>query len=384
MKPRSEGLDTRAIHAGEPHPRISGSVVPPIFPSATYEYSGEASYDEVRYTRLSNTPNHQLVGDKIASLEGAEAGLVTSSGMSAISTALLALVGPGEHLLAQADLYGGTYHFLTDFFPKLGRTVTLVPTQKAGELEKYLKPNTRAVYAESISNPLFEIPDLPAVAAFARQKGLLSLIDNTFPSPVNFNPVRLGFDLVIHSATKYLNGHTDVIAGAVAGKRALVEAVRLQLNHLGGSLDPNSCFLLNRGMKTLGVRVRAQGVGAMQLATALQGHPKVERVLYPGLPSHPHHGRAKEWFRGFGGMLAFEYAGDLAFLDKGLRSLRYAALAPSLGGVESLVTRPATTSHSGMGPEARAKLGIKDSLVRISVGLEDPADLIADFLEALG
>ncbi len=347
-------------------------------------YAGEASYDEVRYTRLSNTPNHDLVGTKIAALEGTEAGLVTASGMAAISTALLAMVGPGEHLLAQADLYGGTHHFLTDFFPKLGRTVTFVPTQKVGDLEKYFTPKTKAVYVESVSNPLLEIPDLPAVVAFARTKKIVSLIDNTFPSPVNFRPASMGFDLVLHSATKYLNGHTDVIAGAVAGKRSQVNAVRSYLNHMGGSLDANSCFLLNRGMKTLGVRVRAQNASALRLAMALEKHPKVARVIYPGLTSHPHHARAKEWFRGFGGMLSFEYSGDLKALDAGLAALRFVALAPSLGGVESLVTRPSTTSHSGMGAEARAKLGLKDSLVRVSVGLEDTADLIADFHKALG
>jgi cystathionine beta-lyase/cystathionine gamma-synthase len=378
------GRDTLAVHAGEPHPRVSGSVVPPIFPSTTYEYGGEASYDEVRYTRLSNTPNHEMVGKKIAALEGAEAGLVTASGMSAISSALLALVGPGEHLLAQVDLYGGTHHFLTDFFPKLGRTVTFVPTQDPQALERHFRPATKAVYSESVSNPLLEIPDLPAVTAFARKKGIVSLIDNTFPSPVNFNPIEMGYDVVLHSATKYLNGHTDVIAGAVAGKASLVKAVHLYLNHMGGTLDAHSCFLLNRGTKTLGVRVKAQGESALKLAAALEKHPKISRVIYPGLPSHPHHARAREWFRGFGGMLSFEYTGNISALDAGLRKMRYVALAASLGGVESLVTRPATTSHSGMSREERERLGIKDALVRVSVGLEDAADLIADFNQALG
>lgn len=384
MNEKREGLDTRAVHAGEPHPRIEGSVVPPIFPSTTYEYAGESNYGDVRYTRLSNTPNHIMVGEKIAALEKTEAGLVTGSGMSAISTALLALVGPGEHLLVQGDLYGGTHHFLEEFFPKLGRTFSFYPTQKTGDLEKFIRPNTKAIYTESISNPLLEIPDLAAITDFARRKSLISMIDSTFPSPVNFNPVDLGFDLVLHSATKYLNGHTDVVAGAVAGKKSLVHRVRDHLNHLGGTLDAHSCFLLNRGMKTLGVRVRAQNATALALATALESHPKVERVIYPGLSSHPHHGRAKEWFRGFGGMLGFEYRGDISALDASLRRLKYAAVAPSLGGVESLVTRPATTSHSGMGAEERKRLGIKDSLVRVSVGLEDAADLIADFNQSLG
>lgn len=378
-----EGLSTRAIHAGEPHPRVNGAVVPPIFPTTTYEYSGEASYGEVRYTRLTNTPNHLMVGQKVAALEKTEAAIVTGSGMSAITTALLAVVGPGDHLIAQADLYGGTHHFFTHFYGKLGREVTLVPTQ-ATDLEKFLRPNTKAIYSESTSNPLLEIPDLPAIAAFAKKKGLVSLIDNTFPSPANFNPVDVGYDLVLHSATKYLNGHTDVIAGAIAGSKALVSKAKDFLDHVGGSIDAHSCYLLNRGMKTLGVRVKAQGQNALELAKALEKHSKVSRVIYPGLSSHPHHGRAKEWFRGFGAIVSFEYSGDLAALDAGLKRMRYAALAPSLGGVESLVTRPATTTHSGMGAEERRKIGIKDHLVRVSVGLEDPADLIDDFFKALG
>ncbi len=383
MKETKEGLSTRAIHSGEPHPRINGAVVPPIYPSTTYEYSGEASYGEVRYTRLTNTPNHLIVGAKIAALEKTESAIVTGSGMSAITTAMLSLVGQGEHLIAQADLYGGTHHFLTAFYPKLGREVTLVPTQTT-DFGKYLRPNTKAIYSESTSNPLLEIPDFPAIVRFAKQHGLVTMIDNTFPSPANFNPVELGYDVILHSATKYLNGHTDVIAGAVAGSKVLVEKVRGFLNHVGGSLDAHSCFLLNRGMKTLAVRVKAQGENALALAIALEKHPKVDRVVYPGLPSHPHHSRAKEWFRGFGAVVSFEYGGDLKFLDGNLKKMKYAALAPSLGGVESRVTRPATTSHSGMGAEERRKLGIKDSLVRVSVGLEDPADLSADFFQALG
>lgn len=377
-------MDTLAVHAGEPHPRIQGAVVPPIFPSTTYEYGGEASYGDVRYTRLSNTPNHAVVGAKIAALERTDAALVTASGMSAISSALLAMVGPGEHLLAQSDLYGGTHTFLAEHFPKLGRSVTFFPTQVAGGLETLARPETRAIYVESVSNPLLEIPDLPAIVELAKQRGIVSLIDNTFPSPVNFNPADLGFDLVLHSATKYLNGHTDVVAGVVAGSKARVEAIRGLVNHLGGTLGAQSCYLLNRGLKTLGVRVRAQGEGAMRLATALKEHSKVERVIYPGLPTHPQHSRAKEWFRGFGGMLSFVCRGDAASVDAALKKLKYAAVAPSLGGVETLVTRPATTSHSGMGTEARRRLGIKDTLVRVSVGLEDPVDLIRDFLGALG
>lgn len=383
MKERHEGLDTRCVHAGEPRPGTGGAVIAPIFQSATYEYTGEQDYNLVRYTRLNNTPNQLALGEKLASLEGAEAAVVTASGMAAISTALLALVGEGETLLAQDTLYGGTFHFLHESFEKLGRKVRFFPLERAASLEELVTPTTRAVYVESISNPLLRVPDLAAVAELARRRGLVSFIDNTFPSPVNFTPAALGYDVILHSATKYLNGHTDVVAGCVVGRARHVEAVTKLLNILGGSMDPHACFLLNRGMKTLGVRVRQQNATALALAQALEKHPRVERVIYPGLASHPDHDRARSLFRGFGGMLSFEYRGLPAEADAALKRLRLPSIAPSLGGVESLVTRPVTTSHSGVPPEERARQGIRDTLVRVSVGLEDAADLIADFAQAL-
>ena len=382
MKNQSR-FDTKLIHAGEPRPTIDGAISLPIFQTTSYEHDGNGDYDAIRYGRLNNTPNHLCLGEKIAAIEGTESAVVTGSGMAAITTALLAVVEQGGHLLAQDNLYGGTYHFLKENFPKLDRHVSLFPAEDSTQVEKFLKPNTKAIYVESISNPLLKVVDPFVIVGFAKKHGLLSLIDNTFPSPMNFNPASLGFDIVLHSATKYLNGHTDVIAGCIAGSERLVKDCTRLLNYLGGTLDPHACFLLNRGLKTLGVRVRAQNVSAQKLAESLKTHSRVERVLYPGLPSHPDHDRAKELFRGFGGMLSFEYKGTVREADVFLKRLKLPFIAPSLGGVETLVTRPVTTSHSGVSPEDRRRLGIRDTLVRVSVGLEDTEDLIDDFLKAL-
>ncbi len=377
------GFQTNSIHAGEKRPTIEGAVGMPIFQNSTYEVSGAKSYDSVRYTRLSNTPNHVALAEKLSALERCEEALVTSSGMSAITTALLATVPAGGHLVAQSTLYGGTHAFLTEDFGNLGRTYSTFEVDDMTALERELTRKPAVLYVEAISNPLLKIPDLARIVELGKKAGALLVIDNTFCSPYLFNPSQLGFDLSLHSATKYLNGHSDVIAGVVAGKKALVDKTRLLLNHLGGSLDPHSCFLLNRGIKTLAARMKMHEENAMALAEALAGSPKVKNVRYPGLKSHPHHQRAREYFRGFGGMIAFEYNGTAEETDKFLDRLRIPFVAPSLGGVESLVTRPVTTSHSAILPEHRLKLGVLDNLVRVSVGLEDKNDLIADFLQAL-
>lgn len=387
MDTKNFRFETKLIHGGEPSPLIERAVTMPIFQSSTYEIgdgqSGEINYNDIKYVRLNNTPNHLALHQKIAQIELAESALVSSSGMASISSALLGLVGPGEHLIAQDNLYGGTFHFLKEFFPKMGREVTFFPAENTEDLKKHLKSSTKAIYVESISNPLLKIPNLQEVVKFAKSNGLVSLIDNTFPSPVNFNPIPFGFDVALHSATKYLNGHSDVVAGAMVSTEKLIKQITPLFNHLGGCLDPHACFLLHRGIKTLGARVRYQNESALKVATALEKCSKVSRVIYPGLLSHPDHLRAKEWFRGFGGMLSFEFDGDAAQADAALRKLRIPFLAPSLGGVESLYVRPATASHSGISKSDREKLGIKDSLVRVSIGLEDPQDLIEDFTRVL-
>ncbi len=382
-RPSSGHIDTKLIHAGEPNPRILGAVSIPIFQSAMFEYAGEAGYHDIRYIRLNNTPNHVAVHQKLAALENAEAALVTASGMAAISTALLTVLSAGDHLLVQDSLYGGTHDFVTKDLGSFGIAYDFIDADDPASWKKKLKPKTKAIYVETMSNPLLKIPDLEAVPAFAREHGLVSLIDNTFASPVNYRPPEHGFDLSLHSATKYLNGHSDIVGGAIIGPAALVERVKHRLDHLGGSMDPHQCYLLYRGMKTLALRVRCHNESALKVATFLAAHSKIARVNYPGLKSHPQHERACSWFDGFGGMLSFEMKGGLAAAERFIKATTLPIVAPSLGGVETLVTRPATTSHAGMAPEDRRRLGITDSLIRVSIGIEATEDLVEDFDRAL-
>ena len=376
-------LATKVVRAGEPEPRIAGAVVTPIFQSAMFEYGGESDYHDLQYIRLNNTPNHTTLHAKLAALENAEAALVTASGMAAISTTLLTFLSPGDHLLVQDCLYGGTHDLVTGDLPRLGIEFDFVAGDDSGAWEEKLRPTTKAFYFESMSNPLLQVPDLEAGIAFAQAHGLLTMIDNTFPSPCNFRPAEHGIDLSLHSCTKYLNGHSDIVAGAVIGRRELVEEVRRKLNHLGGSLDPHACFLLDRGIKTLVVRMRQHNESAQRLAEFLSEHPGVKQVNYPGLASHPQHALTARLFDGFSGMLSFEPQGGIDATRRYFEKKRLPVSAPSLGGVETLATIPATTSHAGMSPQDRQRLGITDSLIRISVGIESSEDLIEDFDRAL-
>jgi len=376
-------LETQLVHAGEPLPRIQGAIEMPIFQSATYAYAGEGRYDDVRYLRNNNTPSQLALHEKLAVLEGAQAALVTSSGMAAISTTLLAMLAPGEHLLAQRGLYGGTHDLVAQQFGNFGLSATFIDADAPGSWEAQLTPRSRAIYVESMTNPLVAVPDLAAVVAFARAHGLLAIIDNTFASPVNFRPIPFGFDLCIHSATKYLNGHAAIVAGAVSGNAALVERIRHKLNLLGGALDAHAAFLLKRGLKTLALRVRFQNESTLALARFLTAEARVTRVNYPGLESHPQHRRARQLFVGCGGVLSFELEGGARQADEFAARLRIPALAPSLGGVQSLLTRPATTSHAGLSPAERTDLGITDGLLRLSVGIEATEDLLEDLQQAL-
>ena len=355
----------------------------PVFQSAMYETAGEKSYDDITYIRLNNTPNAQALADKLASLENAESALVTASGMAAISTSLLTVLSAGDHLLAQDCLYGGTHDFVTRDLEKFGISYTFIDGNDPESWEKKVRPNTKAVYIETISNPLMQVPDLEAVVEFAKHNKLVSIIDNTFASPINFRPPEHGFDLSVHSATKYLNGHSDIVAGAVIGGSELVEKITHRLNHLGGSLDPHAAFLLHRGVKTLAVRVKCQNESALQIARFLEKHPGISKVNYPGLESHPDHGRARSLFDGFGGMMSFELRGGVEAAELFMRKARLPIVAPSLGGVETLMTRPSRTSHSGMLVDARRRLGISDELIRFSVGIEAANDIITDLDQAL-
>jgi cystathionine beta-lyase/cystathionine gamma-synthase len=376
-------LDTKLIHAGEPTPLIGGAVTLPIFQSSTYEYAGQSSYHDLRYIRLNNTPNHVALHEKLAALEGAEDALVTASGMAAISATLLTILSPGGHLLAQDCLYGGTHDFITKDLGNFGISFDFIDGQDPESWIGKLRPNTKAIYVETLTNPLLQVADLKAVVEFATTHGLCSVIDNTFASPVNFRPAEWGFDLSLHSCTKYLNGHSDIVAGAVIGAAQHINEIRQTLNHLGGSLDPHACFLLHRGLKTLGVRMRYQNESALKIAQFLEGHPHVGRVNYPGLESHHQHRRARELLDGFSGMVSFELTGGLKAAETFLAHITLPIVAPSLGGVETLITRPATTSHSGMSGDDRRALGISDGLIRLSVGIEDTEDLIEDFDQAL-
>ena len=377
-------VETKLVHAGEPRPRHERAVTMPIYQSSTFEYAGATDYHDIQYIRLNNTPNHVALHAKIAALEGTEQALVAASGMAAISSTLLSLLSAGDHVLAHDGLYGGTFDLLTQDLPRLGITCTFVDASRPETWAAHATPRTRVFYVETITNPLVQVVALDEVARFARERGITSVIDNTVATPINYRPAEHGFDLVVHSATKYLNGHNDIVAGAVAGGAARVSAVKHKLDHLGGSLDPHACFLLHRGLKTLALRVRHQCQSALELAGYLARHPQVAAVHYPGLERHPHHARARQWFAGAGGLLSFELTGGAAAAEQMFRRLTLPLVAPSLGGPETLITRPATTSHAGLPADIRRRQGITDGLIRLSVGLEATQDLIDDLAAALG
>ncbi len=378
-----KSLETKLIHAGEPDPLINGAVSIPVFQSSTFEYSGQTDYHDLKYIRLNNTPNHIALHQKLAALENAEAAVVTSSGMAAISTTILALLSSGDHCLAQECLYGGTHEFILKDLSALNISFDFIDGNAPQNWEDKLRSNTKAVYVETMTNPLLQIADLKAVVEFAKSNKLISIIDNTFATPINFRPPELGFDLSIHSCTKYLNGHSDIVAGAVIGRRDMIEKITHKLNHLGGSLDPHACFLLHRGMKTLAVRMKHQNESALKIARFLENHQAIKKINYPGIESHPGHKRACDLFDGFSGMLSFELKGGVEAAERFIQNTTLPIVAPSLGGVESLITRPVTTSHSGLCQEDLQKLGISDSLIRVSIGIEATEDLIEDFKQAL-
>jgi cystathionine beta-lyase/cystathionine gamma-synthase len=378
-----ESMDTVAVHGGERRPGPEGSVVFPIYQGTVYEVEPGTGYHDLKYIRLNSTPSQQYLHDKLAALEGAEAAVATSSGMAAVTTVLLSLMRAGDHLLASDCLYGGTYDFLTEHAADLGWSVTFVDAGQPETWDAARTERTRVFLVETITNPLMRVGVLDQVAGFGRREDIVTVIDNTFASPVNFRPLAAGFDVVFHSATKYLGGHSDLVAGAIMSDEAMIERVRKTLNLFGGSLDPHAGFLLARGIKTLALRVQAQNANALALAQFLAGHPAVTTVNYPGLAAHPDHGHAAKLLSGFGGMVSLRLRGGEQAARALLDSVALAYSAPSLGGVESLVTMPAVTSHAGMSAADREKIGITDDLVRVSCGIEGTDDLIADFGQAL-
>ena len=376
------GENTRCVRAGERLDRAVGGVTTPIHTAAAY-MAAEDVEGAYRYPRYFNIPTQAAPAEKLAALEGAQTGLVLASGMAAISSSLLSVLNAGDHVVLQADLYGGARRFLLAELARLGIGFTLVSEADPARLEAAATERTRAVFVETPSNPLLRLVDLEGVAAMAKKRGLVSMVDNTFASPINQRPLDLGFDLSIHSATKYLNGHSDLNCGAVAGSKALVDAVRERAVNFGQTLNTYDCYLLERGMKTLALRMARHNENAQAVAGFLAKRRGVAAVHYPGLPSHPGHALAKRQMRGFGGMLSFELdcppAAARTFMDR----LQLVLEAVSLGGVESLACFPAATSHAKMSREDRLAIGVSDTLVRLSVGCEDVDDVIADLKHAM-
>lgn len=380
---------TRAIHGGEVKHGINAPVTTPITRTSTFAFSSTAEmkrWAEGRskayiYTRYGN-PTLTVAEKKIAALEGAEAAMVTASGMAAISCALLSALKAGDELIATRQLYGGTYRLMRDVFPDLGIRVHHVEADLKG-IEDLVNSRTRVLYVETPTNPTLRIVDLKKAVAFAKKHNLVSIIDNTFATPILQKPLEVGFDMVAHSATKYMGGHSDIIAGAAAGSQKWMDRVRHMVIYLGGSMDPAAAYYLIRGLKTLELRVKKQCENAMAVAKFLAKHPKVARVHYPGLASHPDHKLAKQQMKGFGSMLAFDVKGGIMAARRVCDRARLFLLAASLGGVESLIVLPIYTSHYNMSPDELARMGVTPGTVRVSVGLENPEDLIADLKQAL-
>jgi len=379
---RQLGLSTRAIH-GDPCPRPDWApIAPPLYQSSTFT-NPIGSSAEVRYTRYGNNPNQLAIAQRLALLEGADAAIFVASGMGAAALTHLAVLRPGDHLLSSEWIYGGVQRLFAQEFGRFGIEVTLVNPLESRTWKRALRKNTRAVFLETPTNPLLRVVDLEPLATLCKAEGLALIVDATFATPINFRPLEHGADVVIHSATKYLNGHSDVIAGAVAGTEAVIEEVRKLMRVWGQALDPMAGWLIERGLKTLAVRVERQNATGLAVAEWCAEQPAFAAVHYPGLPSHPDHATARRILNGFGGMLGVELQGGPPAAERFLRALTLAAHAPSLGGVETLVSEPRLTSHAALTPAERARAGIPDGFLRFSLGLEDAADIIADFAQAL-
>jgi cystathionine beta-lyase/cystathionine gamma-synthase len=376
---RNKSKLTQSVHAGSfGDPQFKGTVTP-IFPSSAYDYENISG--GTMYPRYYNTPNQNAVVEKLVALENAQAGLILSSGMAAILTSIFAMMKKGDHAILQSDLYGGTHGAVVNELPRYGMEYTMVDGANPANFEKAIRPETKIIYIETPSNPTLKIIDIKAVASIARKHGVITIIDNTFASPVNQNPIDLGIDIVTHSGTKYIGGHSDICCGAVLTSKTLCADIRNSAMHFGGSLDAHTCWLVERSLKTIVLRVRQQNNNAMAIAEFLSTDSRVSQVYYPGLTAHPDHGIAKAQMPGgFGGMLSFEVNADAhKFMDK----LKLIKRAISLGGVETTITSPAKTSHLKMSPADREAIGVTDKLVRLSVGIEEVDDLIDDIKLAL-
>lgn len=379
---RKPGLSTTAVHGGASHRDPGTGVASPLVQSVNYAQEPGTSAG-LLYTRYGNTPNAALLQKRLAMLEGAESALVLSSGMGATACAMLALLRPGDHLISSSWIYGGTRKLFTEDIIGMGIEVSFVNPLEPRGWRKALRKNTRVIFLESPVNPTCRVIELNSLQSLAHSEGIALVVDSTFASPVNFRPLEHGVDVVIHSATKYLNGHHDILAGVVCGSEPFIDEVRRKMTVWGQAPDPFACWLLERGLKTIDVRVRRQNENAMRVAEWCSKRTEIAKVHYPGLPNHPDHKIAKTLLDGFGGMLAIELKGGGPAALKFVKKLQVFTYAASLGGVDSLVIEPRYSSHEHMSVEEREKIGIPDGFLRVSIGIENAEDLIADIEQAL-
>jgi len=386
----SLGFSTRSIHAGEDRLRYADSITTPIVQTSTYAFKDskeveaytKGGKERFEYGRYGN-PTELVAQHRLAALEGAEDCVLFTSGMSAITTTILSLVRSGDHLVITDDAYKKTLEFCSQYLQRFGVSATIVPFGDYDALDRAVHKNTRFIFSESPTNPYLNIFDLVRLKKIARRHGVLTVIDSTFATPMNQRPLEWGVDLVIHSCTKYMGGHNDLLAGIVLGRSELIESIRNLHKAFGGVIDPHCCYLLLRGLKTFALRVERQNESAMKVARFLEGHPRVTRVYYPGLESHPYHRIAREQMTGYGGVVTFDVRGGLAEAKRFLDALKLCFIAPSLGGVETLITHPATVTYYRETRQQRYALGITDTLIRLALGVEDADDLIADLDQAL-
>jgi cystathionine beta-lyase/cystathionine gamma-synthase len=388
MKRHQHRQETQAVRGGTDLSKKNGPLSTPIYQTSTFEVTDsqrqvEVTHTDMFYTRYGN-PTHTVAESAIAELEGTDAALLFASGMCAVTTTVLGLLKSGDHIVAQRDIYGGVTKFFTQWLPKLGIEVTLVDTNDYEQHVRAIRATTKMLYLESPTNPVARVIDLKKVAGIAKQHNLISMIDSTFATPINQRPAEYGIDLVMHSGTKYFGGHSDLIAGIVAGRQDLIDQIHETRTTLGGSMDPHAAWLLLRGIKTLAVRVQRQNENALKIAQFLAQHPKVRRVFYPFLEGNPQRALAMEQMSGGGGVLSFEVDGTGDDARRLAESLRLFTLAASLGGVDSLVTIPVLTSHAMISAEERRKMGVTEQMIRLSVGIESAGDLIADLDRGLG
>jgi len=387
MKRRSFHPETKAVRGASDLEKKNGPMATPIYQTSTFEVADNDEQLRVTptdhfYTRYGN-PTNTVAEQTVAQLEGVDAALTFASGMGAITTTIMALLKSGDHIVAQRDIYGGATKFFTQWLPKMGIETTLVDTTEYDQHARAIRPNTKLLYVESPTNPAVRVVDLKKIASLARQHNLLSMIDATFGTPINQRPSEFGIDLIMHSGTKYLAGHSDLICGVVAGSSDRIEKIHSTRTTLGNCMDPHASWMLIRGLKTLAVRVARQNDNALRVAEFLSQHDKVRRVHYPFLKNHPQYAIAREQMSGGGGMVSFEVEGTGDDARRLTESMRLFTLAPSLGGVESLVSIPVLTSHAMIDPEHRKKMGVTEQMMRLSVGIENADDLIADLEHAL-